>query len=227
MALKYSFGVEMRARCPKTTSSTSSCAGRGERWGRRVSGGPPPKGHSRERETGEGRREKKRGRIRGERGRVARGRTGMSATSVCGASLARRHVFLFFSTLDGSSSALRFPAAAAASIPPAVPSTARPPTRAGVENKARVSNSPATSTPGTRATLRDTAPARATAPISPIPLVTTPMIPEPRLRRREEVRPATRVPRFFLPSGTISASSLTPVPTQHRATEGGERSASA
>ena len=72
MALKYSLGVEMRARCPKTTSSTSSCAGRGERWGRRVSGGPPPKGHSRERETGEGRREKKRGRIR----RARAGRAG-------------------------------------------------------------------------------------------------------------------------------------------------------
>lgn len=113
----------------------------------------------------------------------------MSATSVCGASLARRQVFLFCSTRDEWSSALRFPAAAAASIPPAVPSTARPPTRAGVENEARLSNSTASSTPGARATPRDTAPARATLPVPPIPLVTTPMFPGPSFDAAKKCAP--------------------------------------
>ena len=216
----------MRARCPKTTSSTSSCAGRGERWGRRVSGGPPPKGHSRERETGEGRREKKRGRIR--RARAGRAGAYRDVRDVRLRRVARAPTCLLvlfdarriFERLAFPGGGRRVHSTRGAQHRPSPHPSRR-------REQSTCFQSPATSTPGTRATLRDTAPARATAPISPIPLVTTPMIPEPRLRRREEVRPATRVPRFFLPSGTISASSLTPVPTQHRATEGGERSASA
>ena len=91
----------------------------------------------------------------------------MSATSVCGASLARRHVFLFFSTLDGFER-LAFPGGGRRVHPPAVPSTARPPTRAGVENK-HVFPIARDLDPGTRATLRDTAPARATHPYPPFP----------------------------------------------------------